>query len=476
MGKLLSTLERSGRFKPIVHDGGALQVGPAVSDVVRVEEQEPQHPQHSVDGEHPWWLVNPPLRSAGVDALVVEALRYLDSQDGQGREEQELFSGAVEDHILRSAINSALQKLTKRLRFSGKEVDTAYEELVSLFQGTGPLAPLLEDALITDIFVDSHSEIRCLRKGKALDTPFRFRNAEEFNLFVRLICVRSRVPFDEPVVEFSLRDKYGTRVSLVHQALREANEPGLVLRIPRLPQASLFELIKRKTLAPQTARWLGEVVASGEANILIVGASATGKTTLAAALLGQVRSDERVCVIEDIPELPANGQLLERLLTKPRSSELGAVKPDTLLRAALRRAPHRIVFGEIRDIEAPVFLKAVETGHGGAIATLHAGTAEKGLWRLVDILREYIHSDESGLLKRISKSVDLVITMAQRDESPIITGIFEVKELDTGATTEFNLTELLGVSRVEGERKWSCSVEDSRWIKLMKERGVGLPV
>lgn len=468
MGKLLSTLERSGRFKPIVHDGGALQVGPSSGEANRHEEPQPREPFNIVEGEHPWWLVNPPLRSAGVDALVVEALRCLDNQEEQG-----LFSGSVEDHLLRSAINTALQKLTKRLRFSGKDVDTAYEELVSLFQGTGPLAPLLEDSSITDIFVDSHSEIRCLRKGKALDTPFRFRTAEEFNLFVRLICVRSRVPFDEPVVEFSLRDQYGTRVSLVHRALREANEPGLVLRIPRLPQASLFELIKRKTLAPQTARWLGEVVANGAANILIVGSSATGKTTLAAALLGQVRSDERVCVIEDIPELPTNGQLLERLLTKPRSSELGAVKPDTLLRAALRRAPHRIVFGEIRDIEAPVFLKAVETGHGGAIATLHAGSAEKGLWRLVDILRDYINSDESGLLRRISKSVDLVITMAQKDESPILTGIYEVTDLESAEATSFSLIELMTASDEDGERRWSCVAKDSRWIRLMRDQGLG---
>ena len=142
---------------------------------------------------------------------------------------------------------------------------------------------------------------------------------------------------------------------------------------------------------------------------------------------------------------------------------------EQLLRAALRRAPHRIVVGEIRDKEGPLFLKALETGHAGSVATIHASAPRDGLWRLLDIVSAYEQAPQESLQRRISRSVNILISMKKIDGRPCMTDISEVR---TPINGEFVVQDLIKYKgEYSGNRVWQLSTGHSEWIDRLAERG-----
>ncbi|GBE49155.1 type IV secretion system protein PtlH [bacterium BMS3Bbin13] len=123
------------------------------------------------------------------------------------------------------------------------------------------------------------------------------------------------------------------------------------------------------------ASWLSACVRERR-NVLVSGATGSGKTTFANALLDLVPEDERVLSIEDAPELRIRSPNRVRFETR------GADDARALLRMALRYRPDRIVVGEVRGEEAYDLLQAWNTGHPGGVSTLHADSAEDALYRL----------------------------------------------------------------------------------------------
>src|SRR5690606_36392889 len=109
--------------------------------------------------------------------------------------------------------------------------------------------------------------------------------------------------------------------------------------------------------------------------------------------------------------------------------EVAVTMPD-LLRAALRRSPHRIVVGEIRDEEGRLFLRALETGHAGSIATIHADNARDALWRLLDLVSSYEVSPQHSIMRRIGRSVHLAISMKKINGTPCLTEVAETLTSD----------------------------------------------
>ena len=155
-------------------------------------------------------------------------------------------------------------------------------------------------------------------------------------------------------------------------------------------------------------------------NILIVGSTGSGKTTLVNAILeaiNRMTPDDRVISIEDTMELqcPARNYV-----------DLRAVGPVTMLdclRACMRLKPTRIVVGEVRGAEAHVMLKAWNTGHPGGAATVHANDAVSGLTRLESLVAEATAAPQQSL---IAEAVDLVVFI---DEEADLAAGRKVREL-----------------------------------------------
>lgn len=155
-------------------------------------------------------------------------------------------------------------------------------------------------------------------------------------------------------------------------------------------------------------------------NILIVGSTGSGKTTLVNALLESIAHStptDRVISIEDTMELQCPVPNFVDLRA------VGSVSMLDCLRACMRLKPTRIVVGEVRGAEAHILLKSWNTGHPGGVATIHANDAISGLVRLESLVAEATSAPQQAL---IGEAVDLVVFI---DEEPSAAAGRKVREL-----------------------------------------------
>ncbi|MCB0309739.1 MAG: CpaF family protein [Bdellovibrionales bacterium] len=425
--------------------------------------------QDIFDEALPWWLTEPVACSPQVDILVPAARMVLNDLVSEDITKDELVEA------IQRAVNLAAQQLSVETRFSSKDIQDSAQELVSLILGKGPLQPLYDDPAVTDIYLDGYNSIKCVRRGQALETPFRFRSPVEYEAYITsmLQSVERVLNLSAPICDCVLDDKWRSRINAVHYSLRDSGESSVVIRVPRLQQISFYDLLRTKTLPATLAAWLAELVACGQANIMVMGPTGSGKTTFTTAMLSGVGSDERICTIEDVPEIFVPSAHLEKLVSRPENAQgEGAVDMPQLLRAALRRAPHRIVVGEIRDKEGPLFLKALETGHAGSIATIHADNPRDGLWRLLDVVAAHEVAPQESIQRRIARSLHVLISMKKVNGRPCLIDVSEVRPPVNG---EFVVKQLVRFEGEEdGKREWRIASNQSVWVDRLRDRGVDL--
>ncbi|WP_265520320.1 TadA family conjugal transfer-associated ATPase [Oerskovia flava] len=268
------------------------------------------------------------------------------------------------------------QELRAALRDSGRVLgsaaltDLARAARAELY-GAGPLQPLLEDPRVTDVLVNAPDEI-WVDRGAGLERVDLVLGTPED---VRALAVRlaaaggQRLDDASPLVDARLPD--GTRL---HAVVAPVCEQGAVisLRVLRAHAFTLDELVARRALPPAWGPVLRGLVA-GRANMLVSGGTGTGKTTLLAALLSLVPGDERVVCVEEARELaPDHPHVVPLTARRPNVEGAGGVELTDLVRNALRMRPDRIVLGECRGAEVREVLMALNTGHDGGLATIHA--------------------------------------------------------------------------------------------------------
>jgi pilus assembly protein CpaF len=255
--------------------------------------------------------------------------------------------------------------------------DTVLEQLRRDVQaelvGAGPLEPLLALPGVTDVLVNAADEV-WLDRGAGMErAAVRFPDdAAVRRLAQRLAAAAGRRLDDAmPFVDATLPD--GTRLHAVLPPLAACTT--LSLRVLARERHALLDLIRLGTVPPDVASVLQAIVGAKLA-VVISGGTGSGKTTLLGALLGTVAPDERLLVIEDAPELVIEHPHVVRLVTRTANVEgAGAVGLRELVRHALRMRPDRIVVGEFRGAEMVELLVALNTGHDGGAATLHANSA-----------------------------------------------------------------------------------------------------
>ncbi len=417
----------------------------------------------------PWWLTEPVASTPQVDILVPKARLALNDLISDNITADELVAA------INKAVGIAAEQLSGEIRFSSRDIHDAAQELVSLILGKGPLQLLYDDPAVTDIYLDGYNSIKVVRRGQALETPFRFRSAGEYEAYITslLQSVERVLNLSSPIVDCVLNDKCRSRINAVHSSILDGGQSSLVIRVPRLQQITFYDILRTKTLPATLAAWLSDLVASGLCNILVMGPTGSGKTTLTTALLSAVGSDERICTIEDVPEIFVPTSHLEKLVSRPENAQgEGQVGMEQLLRAALRRAPHRIVVGEIRDKEGPLFLKALETGHAGSVATIHAENPKDGLWRLLDVVQANEKSPQESIQRRIARSLNVLISMKKVNGRPCLMDISEVRPPVNGEFVVKKLVEFDG--EVNGKRQWRIVTNHSEWIDRLRERGMEL--
>jgi type IV secretion system protein VirB11 len=182
--------------------------------------------------------------------------------------------------------------------------------------------------------------------------------------------------------------------------------------------------VAARIMTPPQAQLLRQAV-TDRRNIVVVGGTSSGKTTLVNALLAEIASlGERVLILEDTRELQCAAQDVVALRTKP-----GVASLADLVRSTLRLRPDRIIIGEVRGPEALDMLKAWNTGHPGGVTTVHANSGRGALLRLEQLVQEAVVTVPRAL---IAEAVDLIVFLAGRGGSRRVESLIEVQGLDAG--------------------------------------------
>ncbi len=300
------------------------------------------------------------------------------------------------------------------------------------------IAAALIDPDVVEIMVNPDGALRLDRLGVGrLDTTTRL-DASEVERIIRLVAsyVRQEIHAGNPIVSAELPDG-GERFEGLLPPVSTA--PCFSIRKRASKVYSIDDYIDDDILPAVLGLALKKAVCNRR-NILVVGGTSSGKTTLANALLAEmVAHDERVIILEDTRELQCAAPDCVSLRTKPGVADLAA-----LVRSTLRLRPDRIIIGEVRGSEALDMLKAWNTGHPGGIATVHANSAYAALYRIEQLIQEAVVTVPRRL---IAEAIDLIVFIEGRGTARRINSIVEVRGLDAKGDYEVKDVPLNPISR-----------------------------
>lgn len=298
--------------------------------------------------------------------------------------------------------------------------------------GAGPLQALIDLPGVTDVLVNGPRDV-WLDRGAGLE-PADLHIPGLHVPDVRALAVRlaaaggQRLDDASPAVDATLPD--GTRL---HAVLPPVAADGALisLRIPRRTAFRLDQLVAVGSVAPLVAATLRALVA-GRANLLVSGATGTGKTTVLATLLGEVGPRERIVCVEEARELaPDHPHVLHLVARRPNVEGAGGVDLATLVRHALRMRPDRIVLGECRGAEVREVLTALNTGHDGGCATVHANTVSDVPARLTALGALADMSPQTVAAQALS-ALDAVVHLRRAGERRYVAEVGAVVSSGTG--------------------------------------------
>ena len=278
--------------------------------------------------------------------------------------------------LMASTAGEALDEAIMRLKAPGKgigDVGSAPEELDARLNGLGEvLAPLLRLPGITDILVNSTRVwVDCGRGVEPIDDGFSSEEeVRALAITMAAICGK-RLDDAVPIVDGIL--PMGVRV---HAVIPPLSGEGTIisLRIPARGGLTLEQMRKGASIDDTTQQILSRML-EVRCNVLISGATGSGKTTLLSALLSSISVNERLICIEEISELhPAHPHVVHLQARQANTQSRGEVSLSELVRAAMRMRPDRIILGECRGGEVRDIMSALNTGHRGSFATIHANT------------------------------------------------------------------------------------------------------
>ena len=360
----------------------------------------------------------------------------------------------------RTELAVACQTLLNTHDYSSVPLDAhpqIIRELLDEILGLGPLQPLLDDDTVTEVMVNGCESLFFERAGKMVAAERVFESSEQImGVIDRILApLGRRLDESNPIVNARLSN--GDRVNAVIDSVAIGG-PVVTIRKFSEKALGLEELVGLGAIPDWYARILSGAVRS-RLDIAVAGGTGSGKTTLLNALSVEIPHSERIITIEDSAEL--------RFKTHPHVVSMesrdasiegtGEVTIRDLVKNALRMRPDRIVVGEVRGEECIDMLQAMNTGHDGSLTTLHAGSPEEAVLRLVLMARFGMDLPTAIIEEQVATALDLIV-MSQRmpDGSRVISSLTEVLRSESGGV-ELRPCVLFD----ESERSWELIREPS---------------
>jgi len=323
------------------------------------------------------------------------------------------------DKLEREQVTEAIRRVVHDL-LSSEKVPLNFEEREELVRqvldeifGLGPLEPLMKDPEVSDILVNTATQVFIERHGKLEPTDVQFQDDRHLlQVIDRIVsAVGRRIDDSSPMVDARLPD--GSRVNAIIKPLA-LDGPHLSIRKFKRDALSGQDLLRTESLTEAMLELLSGIVRA-RLNVLISGGTGAGKTTLLNILSSYIPSDERIVTIEDSAELQLRQPHVVRLETRPPNIEgQGGVAQRMLLINALRMRPDRIVVGEVRGSEAVDMLQAMNTGHDGSLTTIHSNSPRDSLSRLETMLAmANLNLPDKAMRQQIASAINVVIQVSR---------------------------------------------------------------
>ena len=338
------------------------------------------------------------------------------------------------ENVKRERIREACEQVISRdlnIPLTAAQIALLKEQAIDDLLGFGPIEVLMADPDISDIMINGHQQVFIERQGKIVLTDITFGSEKHLlNVVQKIVSiVGRRIDESSPMVDSRMPD--GSRFNAIIPPL--ALDGCLVsIRKFKKQKMVLKDYVSVGSMSDAMFRFLA-LCGKIRLNIIISGGTGSGKTTLLNAISGFIETSERVVTIEDAAELQLQQPHVLRMETRPPNMEgAGEVTQRQLVRNALRMRPDRIIIGEIRGEEVIDVLSAMNTGHDGSMATIHANTPRDALSRIENLVgMSAVKLSTSSLRQQISGAVHLIVQISrQRDGRRRITQIDEIAGLN----------------------------------------------
>ena len=379
------------------------------------------------------------------------------------------------DSLSQDQLNDLVLKATKLVILERKLVDehdreafdAAVKTLTIAFErrylGLGLVGQLMKAPGVSEIMINGVDDIWIEKDGELhkLDPKvISFDSEEQLRGIQQKIAQQANRRIDEssPLCDTRLPD--GSRVNMT---IPPISLDGPTLTIRRFPEDSITitQLIEWGSLSANAAEFL-RLCVQARCNILVVGGTGAGKTTMLNALGNFISKGDRITTVEDAAELNLQSPHVVRLETRPPNAEgTGEITIGRLVKNTLRMRPDRVIIGECRSGEALDMLQAMNTGHDGSLSTLHANSPKQTVDRLVTMvmMNEAASSmPEVAIKRQIAGAVDLIVYCGKAygigKPKRMVTEITEVGGMESG---NILMSPIFKHKIVDGEHKLAAT-------------------
>jgi pilus assembly protein CpaF len=321
--------------------------------------------------------------------------------------------------------------VAERLPLNAQELNAFVSEVIDEMVGLGPLEPLLKDPTINDILINGHNNIFVERRGMLEPVQSLFKDEAHLMRIIQKIvsAVGRRVDESSPLCDARLID--GSRFNC---AIRPIGVDGPLVSIRKFSKSklSIERLIEIDAIRPPMAELLCAAV-KARITTIVSGGTGSGKTTMLNALSASISHTERLITIEDAAELQLQQPHVARMETRPPNIEgKGEIRQRDLVKNALRMRPERIILGECRGEEAFDMLQAMNTGHEGSMATIHANNPREAISRLEQMIgMAGLPMTQVSIRGQISAAIRMIVQLQRlSDGKRKVTSVSEITGME----------------------------------------------
>jgi pilus assembly protein CpaF len=385
-------------------------------------------PELAVPDEAPPAPAPPPARSAEAHMLDIKLKLH-----AQLIEELDLSKlEKLGDTELRRQVLALVGDFARaeRLVLNATELEALGLSVLDEMTGLGPIEPLLKDDSINDILINGPYQVYVERRGELEITPVKFRDNDHLLRIVNRIVagVGRRIDESQPMVDARLPD--GSRVNAAIAPIAIDGACVSIRKFSKKPY-TLEKLVEVGAMPPCVAEFLHGAI-KARVSTVISGGTGSGKTTMLNALSAAISHKERLITIEDAAELQMQQPHIVRMETRPPNIEgKGEIRQRELVKNALRMRPDRVILGEVRGEEAFDMLQAMNTGHEGSMATIHANTPRDAITRMEQMVAmSGMKLSPESMRGQIASAIGMII---------------QVMRLSDGKRKVMNVTEITGM-------------------------------